>query len=417
MDGTEKHDPGQSPSFTARQTVRWLLFLLLVCVGIGAYAQVLNAKYYAECGPFYDSMSYHEDIHVVMTLRREQGMVAALAEACSTSTIFIPLAVAALLAASFEPSRAVGVWIQVGELALLLWSFFYYLTRIKQQTPWMAVIILSPLLALNCLYGHNGGLSDFRMDLSLFFTFSLAAVWCLIAMETRRKLHYVVFGLCAGLACLFRATAPVYLILGLGPLVLFDLARTHPRRSAVIGLGVAVSATAATCAWFYLLNHSYLHYYYFVWNKDAAAGLSWQQSLGHVAFLGNHIGMPVFYFVVAYHTAWMAQWLIRNRRLPVFRMQSMWEKVTAFDLRLLWLGIAPTALLVVQGAGLNPFVCMPSVFGIVVLALMPLGAPRDRGSTGLLASLVGLGGVVLPLFRGPRLEQSREWRGEFDGRP
>ena len=380
MPATDVAGPAQTRAASAGKLSLWLLVFLLICLGVGCYAQMLNVRLYAHDAPFYDSIAYNEAMHTIMRVRREQGVAPALAAACRIHTVFIPNAVAALLPTSIDPSRAIGVWLQTSELLALLCSVFYYLTRIKNQTACMAVILLSPLLALRCLYVHNGGMSDFRMDLSLFFTFSLTAVWYLIAAETGRKLHYLVLGLCAGLTCLFRATAPVYLIVAIGPLVVLDMLRTSARRSAWIGLAIAVSAAAAASVWFYVSNFRLLYYYYFIWNKDANAGLSWQESLRHFEFVGGNMGEWTIRFVLAYYAVLAIQWLLDGRWLPMVDLRSVRDKLVSLDLRLLWLGIGPAALLVLQGAGLNPYVCMPSMFGTLLFALMPFGCAQAISS-------------------------------------
>ena len=266
--------------------------LATLCLVVGLFAVRLNARFYARSQPFYDSMSYHDQVHRVMTQARADGIVAALGTACRSSTVCLPLIVAALAGPFIDPSRTVGIAIQIVELAILCGTLWYYLHRVRGLAPGVAALTVTPCLLWRCLYDFNGGLSDFRMDLSLALLFTTTVLWYLIAIATGRVGHFVTLGIAASATCLFRATAPVYLALTLAPLVITDLVpnATRPRRLA--GLGIAAVTAAAGCLWFFLMNYEALHYYYVVWNTDANAQLPLRESLRHVSFAVGHIGVP-----------------------------------------------------------------------------------------------------------------------------
>src|SRR5207253_169944 len=141
--------------------------------------------------------------------------------------------------------------------------------------------------------------SDFRMDLSLFFTFALAALWYLVAAATGRRRHFALAGAACGVAFLFRATAPVYIAAALAPLVLYDVATGPRRRELLAGCLVAGLTATGMSLWFYVINFGQLYYYYFVWNPDANAHLPLAVSARHFRFVVGHIGLPAFGFVGA----------------------------------------------------------------------------------------------------------------------
>ena len=48
------------------------------------------------------------------------------------------------------------------------------------------------------------------------------------------------------------------------------------------------------------------------------------------------------------------------------------DAIRSTEMRFVWLATAPLALLILSGAGLNPFVCLPAVFGILMWLIHPL---------------------------------------------
>jgi hypothetical protein len=352
--------------------------LASLCVAAGAFALTLNARFYARSQPFYDSMSYHRQVHRVMTQARAEGVVPALETACTSSTVCLPLVIAALAGPFVSPSRGVGIAIQTLELAALCGTLWYYLHRVRGLAPGLAALAVTPCLLWQCLYDFNGGLSDFRMDLSLALLFATTVLWYLIAMATGQLGHFVTLGVAAAAACLFRATAPVYLALTLAPLVIADLwpPATRPRR--LLGLAVAATTAAIGCLWFFVLNYETLHYYYVVWNTDANAHLPLRKALRHVAFAVGHIGIPAAVLALSIPLVLRVDALLERRPDGDPPPARPWRAFPTPDWRMVWIGFAPILLLVTRGAGLNPFVSMPAVFGLT-LVLVGLGA-RSAGS-------------------------------------
>lgn len=365
--------PQPTPQRTSWSVGRGLLFgaiVLLGCLALGQYAVALNHRFYRQAEPFFDSMSYHESVHQFMTLSRHQGMLVAIGHAGTSSTVFMPQLIAALVGPWLTPSRDIGVWIQTGEVALLALSLFYYLHHVRGMRASLALLLLVPVASLRCLYMYNGGLADFRMDLSLAVMFATTAVWYLAATASTKWWHYLACGVCAGITCLFRATAPVYLVVALAPLCLIDLLAAAGRMRRLLGSAIAVVAASAVAGWFFVLNFDHLHYYYLVWNHDALARLPLSESWHHLWFACRHIGLPLLYFTLSLQAAVLAGWAWRYfvRR----DTQFAWRPLLALDWRALWIGLSPAAFLMLKGAGLNSFVSMPSAFGLALFILLPL---------------------------------------------
>ncbi len=367
------------------------LALLLICLAVGAFAVALNLRFYEHHQPFHDSLGYHDKLLEVITLGQEQGVLAALGHACQcNSTVFIPNAVAALLSPLVHPSRLIGVWIQVAELAAVLLSLFYYVTRVRRQSNAIGLMAVAPLLILAGLYRYNGGLSDFRMDLSLCLMFSLTVIWYLAAIATQRLGHFLLLGAAAGVACLFRATAPVYLAMALGPLIVLDLATARNRSRLARGFLLSALVAVTGSLWFYLLNFDRLHYYYFVWNTHANASLPIHESLRHVDFALNHVGDRALLMVAGFHIVIAIQRFLIGDETLAGAMQYCRQHPTSGDVfyrlpvldwinyRLLWIAMIPTLFLILRGAGLNPFVSMPSAIGLVLFLLFPMNMPVIR---------------------------------------
>jgi hypothetical protein len=340
------------------------------CLALGFFVVALNHHFYERAEPFYDSMAYHQELHSVMTKSRHHGVFAALSQSIGSSTVFMPQFLAALVANWVNPSRDVGVWIQMAELAFLLGTIHYYLHSVRGFPSLLSALILTALVSVRCLYSPNGGLSDFRMDLSLALMFVTTAIWYLAAMETGRRAHFVLCGVSAGITCLFRATAPVYLIVAIAPLCVIDLIPRSTRISRLWGLGVAALTAAIVAGWFFVVNIDYLKYYYLVWNHDALARLPLKESWQHFYFVAVQLGWTALAFATVLHAMGAVAWLRRSGKR--WGWSAPRRFVAALDWRLLWIGAAPAAFLAVKGAGLNPYVSMPSAFGLALFLLVPL---------------------------------------------
>lgn len=350
------------------------VLVLLACLAAGGFAVLLNGRFYSRNQPFYDSMSYHEQVHRVMQLARSEGLGAALSTACRSSTVCLPLVMAAIAGPFCAPSRAVGIAIQVAELLFFAGTLLFYLRQVRRFDAWTAVLGILPFLAWHCLYDFNGGLSDFRMDLSLALLTSTTVLWYLIAMATGRTLHFLTLGLTAAATCLFRATAPVYLVLMLTPLAIADLIPAATRRQRFVGLLIAAAAATLGAAWFFVFNYQKLYFYYVVWNTDANAHLPLRESLAHARFAFQHVGVAAALLALSFPIVLGIESLLhRTRHAPATTSAALTPPRP--DWRIAWVGIAPILLLVGRGAGLNPFVSMPATFGLTLFAMLPLAGP------------------------------------------
>ncbi len=375
------------------------LLVVLFCAAIGCYFCALQDLYYSHYQPFFDSLGYYDQMHAVMTTGQQEGFGSSLAHAMNSgSTVFMPYLLASLLALVVEPSRNLGVWMQVFELGILMVSVSYYFYRVKKIDPLPGLLLLVPFVLTTCLYRNNGGVSDFRMDLSLYLTYSITCVWYLIATKTGQKTHFLFVGLAIAAACLFRATAPVYLILGLAPLAVMDVLRAKNRQPVLIGLAVAFSAAVAGSIWFYIYQYDKLYYYYFVWNADANAKLSMVESSAHVKFALKHIGDQFLIWIIALNVlALLATSKQESTKVFVTAKRLLGQTFRETDYRLVWLAVAPLAMLVFRGAGLNQFVCMPAIVGVLLLLLSPLAnnkalfASRPALLSAALVSLICVG--------------------------
>jgi hypothetical protein len=349
--------------------------IAMACMVLGLYACSLNHTLYTHKAPFYDSLSYNQAMAETMAQSKNVGLLPALRDGMNGTTVYFPSIVSSLLGRYVKPQRDIGVWIQIAELALLSVSLYYLLRRVLHATVLLSASLVLPVLSLKCYYQMNGGLSDFRMDLSLMLMFGVTCIWYLIASATNRISHYVILGIVAGIAILFRATAPVYLAIALGPCVLLDLLKSSQR--VRFGGRLVVSALAALLVggWFLIVNYKYLHFYYVVWNIDAQAKLPLSQSKMHIEFVADHVGNKLLLvlgllmvFCLGMHQ------LVRPKGLVEVESKGNFFALTwPRQICLIWIAISPAAMLVFKGAGLNRFVSMPSSLGIVLVAILYFG--------------------------------------------
>jgi hypothetical protein len=144
-----------------------LLVLALIVFLEGCYATRLNADFYRDHIPFFDSCSYTSQLASIWSIERSAGIGGAIHEAFQ-ETVALPWLEAAMLAPFLQPSRFVGVWLQWLWLALLAFSLFWYFTQYKRADSFLAICLTLPFVSFARVYDWNGGLNDFRMDLSLY---------------------------------------------------------------------------------------------------------------------------------------------------------------------------------------------------------------------------------------------------------
>ena len=350
--------------------------LLLSCYLLGLYCCQLNRQLYEHQSPAYDSLSYNEKLFRTMTISREHGLAESINAACFVeNTNCLPFLIGAVIAPVVEPSRMVGIWIQTALLFLFLASLFNFLFSLRKLTASSALAGCFVFLAASCFYLENGGLSDFRMDLALFMGFGLTAVWYLSSMERPNDWSFVLLGVSAAICCLFRATAPVYLVISLCPLIAVNLLLSSNRTIKLRGIAIAATIAVVLTGWFYILNFEYLRYYYVDWNTDANAKIPLSQALRHFKLAGRSVGEPILFLLIC----WWFGVLIRVRKkqsLISWIGDSIRDR--DIDLRIAWLAIAAIVMMVARRAGLNPFVCMPAVFGMILFFTLPCLRQIDK---------------------------------------
>ena len=345
---------------------RWFLFGVVLVTGL--FCGWLNLQLYHHQVAFYDSVGYNENLFGYMYLAQQESIGAAMGEAAmGPNTVFLPYFLGILLSPFVEPSRLIGVAIQSLELFVFLISCFQYLQVIHRQRPTISVCYCLLLLPTAFLFREQGGLSDFRMDLSLVLLYSTSCFWALIALRTEKRSHYVICGASMGAACLFRATAPVFLIAALVPLALLALMRDRQRVRLTANLAICTGVTAILAGWFYVLNFEYLKYYYTIWNTDANAALSWWEAASHLLMVKRGIGDVQMVLLVVLFT--LTLFFVRpfGLQCKVIRDNAM------RSLPILWLAVVPLFILIGKGAGPNPFVSLLSVPPLLLFFYLSIG--------------------------------------------
>ena len=165
-----------------------------------------------------------------------------------------------------------------------------------------------------------------------------------------------------------RGTAPVYFLVSLGPLALVEICRSPRGGEFLGGIVLATSIAVAIAGWFYVLNFRFLYYYYVIWNPDANAHLPIHESLRHFRLLQHHFRAALFCAVI-FQLIVATDALLRS---PIPKSWRPLMRLPKLNWQAAWLALAPTGMLVARGAGLNPFVCMPSLFGCLLFLLFPL---------------------------------------------
>lgn len=342
-------------------------FALLLSLLAGVAAIGANHLLYQTQAPFFDSVSYYDKLHQVMTAAREGGLLEGWrAVIRPDTTVCLPFLIAVPLAWVLPPCREIGLGIQTVELFLFLWSLDIALRRLVGANVSVRRTCLLSFFTLACLYYQNGGLSDFRMDLSLMLLYGCSALWLMIALTDRQWVSFFWLGLAIGAASLFRATAPVYFAFAFGPVaayeILFRAGNWTARRNLVGQLLFAGLIAILAAGWYFVVNFDFLYYYYFVWNTDANAKLPLSQALDHFDMAKRAIGdVGLAYFGLLAVLGFLG-W---RRSLTTNAAAS--SITYRLDRRWLWLAIAPALLLVVLRAGLNPFVSLPAAIGSFLL--------------------------------------------------
>jgi hypothetical protein len=363
----------------------FLALIVLAVAALGYFCVYLNHEFYRHHGPFYDSMGYDEQLMQLMLAARASGPLSVLSGSMH-STVLLPWIQAVLLAPLFYPSRAVGTWIQVSWIMVTALVGYWYFLRVARYGRAAAVGCALMFYFVSCTFYWNGGLSDFRMDYLQYVLFGLGFYVYSLAREDGRMLGWAAWGGAIALACLARATTPVYVVLVYAPFFLVDLWR---QRAAMTGVTLRYATAGLSCmalsGWFYWANWQYLHYYYFIWNTDANAKLPLSQSWRHLANVGEHLGLVAAAACTAIFAFSIFAWATGGRR-------GRW------NLRALWCGIAPVGYLILSGAGLNPFVSEVAVFGLTLFLLAPITAAEAAPLSKLRGGAIGAALLAVAAF-------------------
>jgi hypothetical protein len=338
-----------------------LAALCAILAAEGGYAVHLNREFYRQHIPILDSCSYDNYLAVVLNYTHAHGIRAALDNRMAFGNVALPWLEAMAISRFTGPSRELGVWLQWIWLWALAVSLYWYFTRYRGVPPWRALSITLPFVCFESALHWAGGLEDFRMDFSLYIFLALASVWFLIARQNGSRRAWLLAGAAGSLACLARATAPVYLAVMLGPLLAVEIVRA-PKSMAKRLPWMAIPYAAAL--WFLLGNYAELHFYYAEWSPDANRHLPLRQALMHGLIGLAHLGIPLLAASIA------ALALAVRKRGRV--------KPLAIDWRLAWLAASPAFFLILRGAGLNPYVSMPCVFGVLMFAFFPWWDARGK---------------------------------------
>lgn len=358
------------------------------------YASWLNSLYYQTNGPFYDSMSYLDQLFRTWETSRDQGLIAGLQKSMEGTTC-LPFMLIPPLADYVTPTRTLAIALQAPWIFLLYVSLAWLFIRHRGAKPAMGLILPLPFVSIAGIYYYNGGLSDFRMDLQMYLCFGLSVVWFFIARSSRTIGSWITLGVICGLTCLGRATAPVFLTLTLGPMLLASWLTQHLTFKDVCRAVLYASAACIGVAgWFYLLNWKYLHYYYFIWNLDANAHLPLRESVQHFGYayastgaiiVGVGLLLCVIRVIGIKPTSPLPD---TDSSAP---SHAWFHKI---DWAIFFPALVPAGFLAMRGAGLNPFVSMPSAFGIVLLLIMASNAWTFAGTKAAWTAAIIIFGAV-----------------------
>jgi hypothetical protein len=387
-----------------------LLAIVVVMVLQALYSVKLNRDFYEVHAPFLDSCAYTNQLadYACVVVREGYGM--GLQQSLA-GNVALPWLEMTALAKIVTPSRALGVWFQAVWLALLALSVYWYLVRYRAAPVWLGFCLTLPFVSFSQIYYFNGGLHDFRMDLSLYIFTSLCAVWFLATYETQSKIPWLLAGIAAMLACLARATAPVYLISMLSPLLAIRFWNSRGRRKELVLGCVWMGAPVLLSTGAYLIhNYHNLYFYYVTWSPDANAHLPLSQSYPHLVMAFWHIGDEM----VACGFAALAINIAMAIAATGLRARGLWRGIQQIDWKILWLGFASPLFLFFRGAGMNAFVTMPAVFGCLLFAYFPFRGiqPLFRGTIACL--LVGALAVGSSIYNASHPNTPRPHKGQTD---
>ncbi len=382
---------------SSRHLPPWACLLVLAVVLLqGWYACGLNHLYYERYAPFFDSVAYRSQLATVLAISKTEGLSAGLHTALSGSTVSLPWMIAAIIAPLVPYSRLMGIWMQEVWMAALAVSLLIYWRIYRKAALDLALLWSVPPVSIAAIYRANGGVSDFRMDLSLYLLFSLVIVWYLATRETTSRTPWILSALFICLCFLNRATAPVYLGVALGPVLVVRFWAEPSSRWILSKRVFSYWAPAAIVGLLPIIkNWHYIHFYYFVWGADPNANLPLTRSSEHINFAHWNMG-----YILAKAAA----------VLLLIHLLNRYRDLAKLDWALVWVACAPVSLLIAKGAGLNPFVAMPTVFGTTMFFLAPCRGPVIESKSIRLAS-----GLVLLACASVAYDGHADHAGRNDG--
>ncbi len=344
------------------------LGLILLAYLIGTFAISMNREFYVHHSPFFDSCSYYNIMASTITTAREQGIYKALPVNAATMGLpWLQVAVLAKLNPEWVPiTRGTAIWIQITWLIPMLLSLFFYFYALRKHDALVSFAMCIPFVCPAVLWTANGGFSDFRMDMGFYFFFATTGVWFLATLETEKWYPWILLGLAAGLASLERATAPVYLAFAFGLPMLVRFAISKRRLTLLLQSLVAAVIALAVCGWWYAINWHYIVFYYTVWNRDSMTSMPYSEAMKHFDYIPVDLG----------HYVRTACWWIGGIMLVTvmpralgLRLRKPLQLLKEVNWTALWLGYVPTLMLVAQKSGLNQYVGLPAMFGLIMFPL------------------------------------------------
>jgi hypothetical protein len=346
-----------------KKTILLPLFVAALWTAIFVfYVCKLDEKFNNHWGPFYDSMSYMNQVATVYWLEKDNGLFVTLTNILrgGQSTVILPWLFTAFYAALGVPlTRLYSVWILLPLYVASLWASAVYLRIFARFGLWQSLILAFMTVSFAGVFYYNGGIYDLRMDLAQALAWILACTTFIIARDKRNVGYWVCFGLSLTICCLFRATSLVYMIFFI-PVILFDLVLLPDRIIYIKGYLIAGLILFVIAGIFFAINFQYLYFYYVVWNDDARSHLPLAESMHHITYVIDSIGRPAIaaaYILLAVNLLASRPFIKPLRRLN-------WIALIGF--------LAPVGFLVIKGAGLNPFVSMLSAPAFLLFAAAPL---------------------------------------------
>ncbi len=368
METESKPGPPDSIARAGSQRMSFLA-ALAVAVASGLIAFAFNQLIVQKRQPIFDSVSYLERMHRVMSFTVRNGHGAGLKEAVVGNTVCLPYLAVLPFSEFVRPGRWIGIVFQSVGVAMFLllldrWMVWAGVLRCHSR-----VIALTSFAALEMVWFTNGGLSDFRMDFSLMLGYGMTAMAAGLALRSEAKLAWLMCGVVAAGTCLVRGTAPVYLAAALVPVWLVHFAFG---RRQLAGVCLATGSCAVLCGWFYWINFEYLKYYYLVWNTDANASLDWSTTWRHFLMVSRQAGVP---FMAGTLVLGGLAWKWRTKT-PASEADA--RNARGMNAEMLWCAAVPMVLLIGKGAGINPFVSMPTMIALFIALATLLGRLLER---------------------------------------